>query len=90
MCPVVSADVRGGERLRDEPKERLRRRLGLRGFVVILFIYLFIYLFSTPALYITLPHTTTLLSKLLNYITYHWLSYIYLENSRKKIRTLIG
>ena len=27
MCPVVSADVRGGERLRDKPKERLRRRL---------------------------------------------------------------
>ena len=29
MCPVVSADVRGGERLRDEPKERLRRRLSM-------------------------------------------------------------
>ena len=27
MYPLVSADVRGGERLRDEPKERLRRRL---------------------------------------------------------------
>ena len=26
---------------------------------------------STPALYITLPHTTTLLSKLLNYFTYY-------------------
>ena len=25
--PLASADVRGGERLRDEPKERLRRRL---------------------------------------------------------------
>ena len=27
MCPFVSADVRGGGRLRDEPKECLRRRL---------------------------------------------------------------
>ena len=27
MYPLVSADVRGGGRLRDEPKERLRRRL---------------------------------------------------------------
>ena len=26
--PLASADVRGGGRLRDEPKERLRRRLG--------------------------------------------------------------
>ena len=32
MCPFVSADVRGGGRLRDEPKECLRRRLsGTRG-----------------------------------------------------------
>ena len=31
MCPfrLVSADVRGGGRLRDEPKECLRRRLHL-------------------------------------------------------------
>ena len=28
--PLASADVRGGGRLRDEPKERLRRRLGTR------------------------------------------------------------
>jgi len=28
--PLASADVRGGERLRDEPKERLHRRLRLR------------------------------------------------------------
>ena len=27
MCPFVSADVRGGGRLRGEPKECLRRRL---------------------------------------------------------------
>ena len=27
MYPLVSADVRGGGRLRDEPKEHLRRRL---------------------------------------------------------------
>ena len=27
MCPVVSADICGGGRLRDEPKERLHRRL---------------------------------------------------------------
>ena len=30
MCPFVSADVRGGGRLRDEPKECLRRRLHQR------------------------------------------------------------
>ena len=30
MCPFVSADVRGGGRLRDEPKECLRRRLVVR------------------------------------------------------------
>ena len=29
MCPFVSADVRGGGRLRDEPKECLRRRQNL-------------------------------------------------------------
>ena len=28
--PFVSADVRGGGRLRDEPKECLRRRLNVR------------------------------------------------------------
>ena len=28
--PVVSADIRGGERLRDEPKERLRRMLNMQ------------------------------------------------------------
>ena len=33
MCLVVSADVRGGGRLRDEPKERLRRRLESPGLV---------------------------------------------------------
>ena len=31
MCPFVSADVRGGGRLRDEPKECLRRRLSNCG-----------------------------------------------------------
>ena len=30
--PLASADVRGGGRLRDEPKERLRRRLMLQLF----------------------------------------------------------
>ena len=37
MCPVVSADVRGGGRLRDEPKERLRRRLhcGRHGSLIV-------------------------------------------------------
>ena len=33
--PLASADVRGGGRLRDEPKERLRRRLANKSNCVV-------------------------------------------------------
>ena len=48
MCPFVSADVRGGGRLRDQPKECLRRRLTWRlRFVTFVHV-----LFSPPILLI--------------------------------------
>ena len=39
MCPFVSADVRGGGRLRDEPKECLRRRLTNMACKFLKFVY---------------------------------------------------